>query len=120
MTSPARSTQACALVVDDERDIRELLVLTLGRMGLRCDTAASLTAQVKAQDRNGKEIRIKAYDWLARIFLHEIDHLHGVLMTDKATQIYKLVKGEDGEIEAVPLEEAPVVRRAVNPQATAA
>jgi two-component system response regulator PilR (NtrC family) len=32
-----------ALVVDDERDIRELLVLTLGRMGLRVDTAADLT-----------------------------------------------------------------------------
>ena len=30
------------LIVDDERDIRELLVLTLGRMGLRCDTASSL------------------------------------------------------------------------------
>jgi two-component system response regulator PilR (NtrC family) len=28
-----------ALVVDDERDIRELLVMALGRMGLRCDTA---------------------------------------------------------------------------------
>ena len=32
-----------ALIVDDERDIRELLVLTLGRMGLRCDTASTLT-----------------------------------------------------------------------------
>lgn len=32
-----------ALIVDDERDIRELLVLTLGRMGLRVDTAANLT-----------------------------------------------------------------------------
>ncbi len=31
-----------ALVVDDERDIRELLVLTLGRMGLRINTAANL------------------------------------------------------------------------------
>lgn len=31
-----------ALVVDDERDIRELLVMTLGRMGLRCDTASTL------------------------------------------------------------------------------
>jgi two-component system response regulator PilR (NtrC family) len=31
-----------ALIVDDERDIRELLVLTLGRMGLRVDTAADL------------------------------------------------------------------------------
>ncbi len=46
MSIPPRSPQAnapiCALVVDDERDIRELLVLTLGRMGLKCDTASSL------------------------------------------------------------------------------
>ena len=37
-----------ALVIDDERDIRELLVLTLGRMGLRVDTAADV-ASAKAQ-----------------------------------------------------------------------
>ena len=43
MTSP-RSV----LIVDDERDIRELLVLTLGRMGLRTDTAASV-AEARAQ-----------------------------------------------------------------------
>ena len=42
MTANSRSTQTSALIVDDERDIRELLVLTLGRMGLRCDTASSL------------------------------------------------------------------------------
>ncbi len=44
MANPARS----ALVIDDERDIRELLVLTLGRMGLRVDTAADV-ASAKAQ-----------------------------------------------------------------------
>jgi two-component system response regulator PilR (NtrC family) len=33
-----------ALIVDDERDIRELLVLTLGRMGLRTDTAHNMAA----------------------------------------------------------------------------
>jgi two-component system response regulator PilR (NtrC family) len=33
-----------ALIVDDERDIRELLVLTLGRMGLRVDTASDLAS----------------------------------------------------------------------------
>nr|WP_246505490.1 sigma-54 dependent transcriptional regulator [Coralloluteibacterium stylophorae] len=32
------------MVVDDEHDIRELLVLTLSRMGLRVDTAADLAA----------------------------------------------------------------------------
>ena len=48
MTSP-RSV----LIVDDERDIRELLVLTLGRMGLRTDTAANL-AEARAQLAQGK------------------------------------------------------------------
>ncbi|MEO7252318.1 MAG: response regulator, partial [Arenimonas sp.] len=38
------STLRSALVVDDERDIRELLVLTLGRMGIRVDTAADVAA----------------------------------------------------------------------------
>ncbi|HUP92231.1 MAG TPA: sigma-54 dependent transcriptional regulator [Solimonas sp.] len=45
-------TLRSALVVDDERDIRELLVLTLGRMGLRVDTAgdiASARAQLAAE-----------------------------------------------------------------------
>ncbi|MCL7713043.1 sigma-54-dependent transcriptional regulator [Stenotrophomonas mori] len=42
-----------ALVVDDERDIRELLVLTLGRMGLRTSTAANLgeARELLARDR---------------------------------------------------------------------
>ena len=39
--TPMNETRS-ALVVDDERDIRELLVLTLGRMGLRISTAANL------------------------------------------------------------------------------
>ena len=64
---------------------------------------------VRAQDRNGKEYRIKAYDWLARIFQHEIDHLHGVLMTDKASQVYRLEENEEGEIEAVPIGGEPAV-----------
>ena len=42
------ATARNALVVDDERDIRELLVLTLGRMGLRVDTAADV-GSAKAQ-----------------------------------------------------------------------
>ena len=42
------ATVRSALVVDDERDIRELLVLTLGRMGIRVDTAADV-ASARAQ-----------------------------------------------------------------------
>ncbi|MCB9114270.1 MAG: peptide deformylase [Caldilineaceae bacterium] len=75
--------------------------------GLAADVERATQVVVKAQDRNGKEIRIKAYDWLARIFQHEIDHLHGVLMTDKAEKVYKLVQAEDGEIDAIPLDTIP-------------
>ncbi|MEA2562628.1 MAG: peptide deformylase [Acidobacteriota bacterium] len=37
---------------------------------------------IKAQDLEGKPIEIRAEDWLARAFCHEIDHLNGVLFTD--------------------------------------
>lgn len=57
---------------------------------------------VKGLDVEGKEIRIKATDWLARAFQHEIDHLNGRLFVDMATEIRRLVRTEDG-IVAVPL-----------------
>lgn len=74
--------------------------------GLAADVERATYVLVRAQDRYGKEVRLKAYDWLARIFQHEIDHLHGVMMTDKATQLYHLHQKEDGSFEAVPIEAA--------------
>ena len=44
---------------------------------------------VRGIDRYGKEMRIKARDWLARVFQHEIDHLDGVLFTDLATELWR-------------------------------
>lgn len=44
---------------------------------------------VKALNRRGHPVKIKAQGWLARIFQHEIDHLNGVLFTDLATKIWK-------------------------------
>ncbi len=44
---------------------------------------------VKGQDPYGKKIRIKATDWLARVFQHEIDHLEGVLFLDRASEIWE-------------------------------
>jgi peptide deformylase len=38
---------------------------------------------VRAQDLDGKEVRIKANGYLARILQHEIDHLDGILFTDR-------------------------------------
>jgi len=56
---------------------------------------------VKGQNRRGQPVTIKAKDWLARIFQHEIDHLEGVLFTDLTD---KLWKPEDHPDRAVPLD----------------
>jgi len=77
----------------------------LSMPGMAADVNRATYVLVRAQDRDGKEVRIKAYDWLARIFQHEIDHTLGVLMTDKAEQVYRLHETEDGQIVAVPVEE---------------
>ena len=39
---------------------------------------------VKAHDRHGKKIKIRTSGLEAVIFQHEIDHLHGILFTDRA------------------------------------
>lgn len=41
--------------------------------------------RVRAQDRHGNPMRLRLYDWDARIFQHEIDHLDGVLFIDRLT-----------------------------------
>jgi peptide deformylase len=38
---------------------------------------------VKGLNRSGQRVKIKAEGWLARIFQHEIDHLDGILYTDR-------------------------------------
>jgi peptide deformylase len=38
---------------------------------------------IKAIDMDNKPVRIKATGYLARIFQHEIDHLDGILFTDR-------------------------------------
>ena len=45
--------------------------------------------QVKGLNRHGKPMKVKAKGWLARIFQHEIDHLNGVLFTDRATRVWQ-------------------------------
>jgi peptide deformylase len=44
---------------------------------------------VKGLNRYGKPTRIKAEDWLARIFQHEIDHLDGIVFTDRTDKVWQ-------------------------------
>ncbi len=53
---------------------------------------------VKAQNKFGKPIRVKTSGWLARIFQHEIDHLEGILFTDRATRIWQPPQDEMAEL----------------------
>jgi len=48
------------------------------------------TVVVKGLNRRGKEIRVKSSGFTARAFQHEIDHLDGVLFTDRLTDLSTL------------------------------
>lgn len=45
-------------------------------------------ATVRAHDENGKLFTRGASGFLAHVFQHEMDHLEGILYTDKATAVY--------------------------------
>ena len=47
---------------------------------------------VRAQNRQGETFEISGTDLLARAFCHEIDHLNGILFTDKVIADYKSEK----------------------------
>ena len=46
--------------------------------------------KVKAHDRNGEEITVEGEGLLARAICHELDHLDGILYTDKATEVTEI------------------------------
>lgn len=60
---------------------------------------------ITGQDRHGKPIRIKAKDWQARVFQHEIDHLDGRLYIDIATEVWQGRRDEE-EGDEQPSEQA--------------
>jgi len=63
------------------------------------------TVVVKGLNRKGKEVRIKSSGFTARAFQHEIDHLDGILFTDRLTGLDTLrrveeLDAEDGDDQA--------------------
>jgi peptide deformylase len=62
--------------------------------GYAGEVERSLGVVIKGQNRRGQPVRIKAEGWLARIFQHEIDHLEGVLFTDRAERVWELSEEE--------------------------
>lgn len=62
--------------------------------------------RVRALDEEGRETRVKAEGFLARVFQHEIDHTNGIVfvdhITDKKDAFYKL--SSDGKLRGLKYE----------------
>jgi peptide deformylase len=58
-----------------------------------------VSLSVKGFNRYGQPLTIKAKDWLARIFQHEVDHLDAILFVDRAEKVWR-VENETGQVSA--------------------
>jgi peptide deformylase len=67
--------------------------------GLVGEVERHAEVHVKALNRHGKPMKVKAKGWLARIFQHEIDHINGVLFTERATRVWQPEQQVDAEQE---------------------
>ncbi len=61
---------------------------------------------VKGLDEKGRPLRLKVEGYLARVFQHEIDHLDGILYTDRLTEPDTFQPVEVGQEEVAEMEAA--------------
>ena len=57
--------------------------------GLHGEVERALQVTVKGLNRHGQPMKVKAKGWIARIFQHEIDHINGVVFTDRAVRVWQ-------------------------------
>ena len=116
----------CVIGIPDEEEVRVLInpeiivrkgeqVLEEGCLsipGYRGQVTRSVEVRVRAQDRQGNRIRIKAENnLLAQALEHEIDHLNGFLYIDHLVSkdtIWKLSETEPAEEESGEVSTDPV------------
>lgn len=57
--------------------------------GMMGDVERNYAITVKGKNRYGQPLTLKLKGWTARIFQHEIDHLNGILFTDRASKVWR-------------------------------
>ena len=57
--------------------------------GLMGEVDRSEEVVVEGQDRNGEPLKMSLQGWAARIFQHEIDHINGILYSDRAIEVWE-------------------------------
>lgn len=83
----------------------------LSLAGWYAQVSRALGVEVRYQDPQGRRRKMRVEGFLARVLQHEVDHLEGILFTDKVEDLSTLVRFKDGQEEPVPLELVPVARR---------
>jgi len=81
----------------EETRMAEACLSIPGMMG---DVDRWAEVEVKGLDRQGRPVFIAAQGWLARVFQHEIDHLDGILYTDKCSNLREIPRPETALREA--------------------
>jgi peptide deformylase len=79
-------------IVKTSREIEEGQEGCLSIPGYVGEVPRRTMVVVRGQDAYGKPQRIRAYDYLARVLQHEIDHLEGVMFIDRVTDPAKIHK----------------------------
>jgi peptide deformylase len=77
-------------IIKASRDVEEGQEGCLSIPGYVGDVPRHTMVVVRGQDANGRPLKLRAHDYLARIFQHEIDHLDGVLFIDRVTDPEKI------------------------------
>ena len=75
----------------EKEEIEEGCLSIPGKFGVVKRPASVL---LTGQSSTGKSVKIKAWDMLARIFQHEVDHLDGKLYVDRMSRFQKLMDQE--------------------------
>jgi peptide deformylase len=79
-------------------ELREDQEACLSIPGLYGDVPRHVEVGIRALDASGRLIELTARDFEARVFQHEIDHLDGLLFTDRVTGLDKLYTLETNEL----------------------
>jgi peptide deformylase len=87
-------------IVKASRELEEDREGCLSIPGYVGDVPRHTMIVVRGQDARGKPQRVRAYDYLARIFQHEIDHLDGILLIDRVTDPAKIRKITPEDLDA--------------------
>jgi len=77
-------------IIEYSKDLEPYEEGCLSLPGIRGEVNRPSGVTVKATDIDGREVTLRATGLLARCWQHEIDHLDGVLILDKMSQMSRL------------------------------